>query len=259
MLTIFRMEWKRTFRRWQWLVSFLLMIAFLVAGMETYFDPVHPSSFEAILYAIGKGANALFPGIFPLAIALFAGSSLAWDRKTGYRDYILLRTTYKRYIGSKLLAAALAGFTLTVATELLAFLYAVIRYPTFSFTPDPDFVPGFLPGLYLTSPTLYVFGAMLIVALAAVFVGLFSVVISTMIKNIYIVIAVPWLLFLLLQFFLYIINGQHYAPLDLIGLYMIRRNYGTLEVPMYWVGLSVIMILITYAVYTVKYRTRRQG
>jgi hypothetical protein len=251
------MEFHRLFYRKNWFVfSFLILLGFYIQGIETYFDPNHPNSFDAFLYAHGEGAGALLPGIFPLVISLFAGSSLAWDRRTGFETYLFTRTNYRIYLASKLISTAISSFVFVLLTDLIAFLYSCFRYSTFSYTPITENAPGYVSSLYMNSPFGYVFLIMLNGALAAIAIAFISVVISIFVKNIYIVLALPWLLFLFLQFALYVIKQIHYAPLDLLGLYMLRKNYSLLEIPSVWCSVSILLLLVSFLVYSIKYRNR---
>lgn len=252
-----RIELRRAVHKWRWFIPFMIILGCCIEGILVYFDPIHPNAFSSFLYGIGKGADAILGLVFPLAIPLFVGGSLAVDRRTGFENYILSRMNYKQYIGAKLLSAAIASVMLVLITELIAFGVALLIYPDFAYKPVSYNAPGYATHLYLTWPYLYVLLIICNNAVAAISISFISVMFSTMIKNMYVVLALPWVSFLLLQYVIYSAgNGDHYAPLDLIGLYMVEQDYTVLEVPMLWISLAVVLAMMTFAITSLKYKAR---
>ncbi|GAC42656.1 IIC component [Paenibacillus popilliae ATCC 14706] len=234
----------------------MIIIAFFIIGMESYFSPRHPNFFSAYFYAHGAGADSFLAGVFPLAVTLLVGHSLAWDRKTGFYNYGLIRTNYRRFIGGKFIAAAITSFILVCVTELLAFAYAVLRYPTYDISHIQ--IAYALP-LYKELPFVYILLIIFNTVLAAICFSFLSITLSTLLTNIYLVVALPWLFAFLLQFFLYIISEIKYAPLDLLGIYMIRTayHYSIFEIAIVWGGTALFLVIITFSIYAaVKFKVR---
>ncbi|GAC42652.1 hypothetical protein [Paenibacillus popilliae] len=253
MLKIAQMELFRIFCKWYSIIPFIIIIACFIQGLETYFDPIHPNFFSAYFYAHGAGAEALLAGIFPLAVTLLVGHSLAWDRKTGFYNYVMIRTNCWKFIGSKLVSAAISSFVLVCVTELIAMAYAMVRYPIYDISHSQIV---YALDLYKADPFVYVLLIILNTILAAICFSFLSITLSTLLTNIYLVVALPWLFAFILQFFLYIISKIRYAPLDLLGIYMLRNDYSIFEIAMVWGGISLSLVIITFSIYAVKFKVR---
>lgn len=251
MIKIVQMELFRTFCKWNCIVPFIIIIIFFIQGMESYFDPIHPNFFSAYFYAHGAGAGALLPGIFPLAVTLLVGHSLAWDRKTGFYDYVMIRTNYRKFIGSKFVSAAISSFVLVCVTELIAMAYAMVRYPIYDISHSHIV---YALDLYKTAPFVYVLLIISNMIVAAICFSFISIILSTILKNIYLIVALPWLFALLLQFFLYIMSEIKYAPMDLLGIYMLGNDYSVFEIAMVWGGISLLLVIITFSIYALKFK-----
>lgn len=266
MLQILKIELKRGLFRWQMYVAFILMVACLAQGFSEVWVPnstIHASaqyynSYIAFLYAIGQGSTVIFPGIFPLICVLVAGDSLAWDRRTGFERFVLMRTTYTRYIFGKVISVCVLSFGFVLVSELLAYVYAFLEYPTVS---KIQYVAGITPhysqNLFLHLPLVYVMLVIVNTALFALIISLMSLAISTITKNVFIVSGVPWIFLFLLQFAMYSIHYTKFAPLDLVGLYISDVNhYQTYEIPTLWVVVGILLVVSVYVLYTTKFKAR---
>lgn len=245
-------------------IAFILMSALFIQGFEAFRPgPYVPLSMErnnfyvAFLYAQGMGANALLAGVFPLVIALASGDSLVWDKKSGYEQHQLMRISYNRYILGKLFGASIISFGFVFVSELLAFTYGMIMFPgVVTLKKILGITPDYAADLFINHPFLYVLLIILNTALFGMVISLLSMLISTFVKNVYVVIAVPWLLFFVLQFVFYAINLSKFAPLDLVGMYMSSsfQQYSTLEIPLTRISLWLILFISTYLAYIRKFK-----
>lgn len=241
------------------LISFLLVITFLIQGYEAFRpnvqfiaeNPNYNNYFLAFLYAQGMGPKAILPGILPLAIALAVGASLAWDRKTGYIQALMIRITYKKYILGKLISAILISFFFIFISELVAFLYGVLTFPGIKTILENYKTPFYATDLFLSHPFLYVLLIIFNIALLSTVISLLTVFLSTISKNVLLVTALPWLLFIVLQFVFYALGLNRYAPIDLVGMYMLNNfRYDTLEIPLIWLGIGMVLFLLTYLTFS---------
>lgn len=258
------MELQRNLYRWQFLVAWTLLIGSFWQGFhafqpgsKAFVSPETTNVFLAFIYALGEGPNVLLPGVFPLIAVLFAGDSLAWDRRTGYEQAILLRTSYKRYIVGKALAAAATSGGLVFITEVLAFLYGLAQFSTVSHPTPSVLAPTYAPQLFFYHPWLYVGLLMINTALLAAVVSVFALMLSTWIPNAYIVAGIPWVLFFVLQFGFYAMGWIAYAPIDLVGAYVVSYyHHPTLGIPILWLGLAGVFVLGTYGSYAKQFWVR---
>jgi hypothetical protein len=262
---ITKMEIRRAFFRRQALVAFLIMSAFFIQGFEAYRPgPLVPVTanhnfYFAFLYAHGNGASGLLPLVFALIVSLAAGNSLAWDKKSGFIQYVLMRTSYKTYIVGKMVSASVVSFVFVFISELFCFVLAAIQFPNISDINKihSSFIPKYAGSLFIDHPFLYILLIIFNSALSAVFISMVSVFVSTTVKNIYIVVATPWLLFIVLHFVLYSINLTRYAPLDLVGAYILNHfSYRTLEIPFIWIVLSIVFYTLTYFFFARNFKAR---
>ena len=65
------------------------------AGVRS--QPGHYNAYLAFLN-IFNGPTDFIVGILPLLVPVAAGDSLAWDRKSGFVEYVVNRSSLRRYI-----------------------------------------------------------------------------------------------------------------------------------------------------------------
>lgn len=120
--------------RWPSVLVFLLIVGFMIQGYMDYHINSHNSSrhsaYMAYLSALGFGGAAYWVGILPLAACLIAGDSLAWDRRSGFIRFRLIRVPRRRYIAQKILATSLFTALLFFAGFLVSFLIAIVPLPS---------------------------------------------------------------------------------------------------------------------------------
>jgi ABC-type Na+ efflux pump permease subunit len=258
-------ELKRAMQRRQTWLALVVMLAFFIAGFEAYrpgpnrLGPDHYNVYMAFLYAMGKGSSAVLPGVFPLMISLAAGDSLAWDKRTGFDQSLLLRMTFRKYIVGKMLAASLISFCFVYLAALLAMVYGCATFPVVSSVPQIDGVtPDYARGLFLDHPLLYLMFVVFNTALLGMATALLSVLLSTIIRNIYVVTVIPWLMYFVLQFMLYSFHSIRYAPLDMVGQYLLDgvHQYSTWEMPLLRLGLWAVLFGATNLIFAQKFKVR---
>lgn len=259
---IIKTEIRRNFLRWQTLLAFILMLAFFIQGFEAFrpngieLSPERQNFFLAFLYAQGKGPRAMLAIVLPLVVALIAGDSLAWDRKTGFNHFTLMRSTYKKYILGKIIGASITSFIFVFVSEWIAFLYGIFSFPkpeTMQYILGVS--PDYAAQLFLDSPFVYILLIIFNTSLLAMVISLVAVLISVKVKNIFVVIATPFLLFILLQFAFNILSFDRYAPMDLIGIYMLSNfKYQIFEIPAIWIVLWLVLAFGIYSSFTNKYK-----
>lgn len=261
LLKFIKVEIGRQFVRWQTLLALILMFALFIQGFEAFrpngiaLSSDKHNYFLAFLYAQGKGPRAMLPIIVALVVSLVAGDSLALDRKTGYVQFSLLRITYPKYILGKIISASIISFVFVFIAEAVAFIYGVLTFPAPAVMEyNRGIYPEYASQLFIDHPYLYVLLIIFNTSLMAMVIALLSVFVSTKVKNVLVVIAVPFTLSILLQFAFNALNLNRYAPLDLVGTYMLSYyKYQTLEIPGIHITLWMILCFITYGVYTRKF------
>jgi hypothetical protein len=261
-INLIKIEIKRILYQKQILIAFLLMCILFFQGFQSfrpgpfvYYSPERFSFYLAFFNAQG-GPSALLPAFFPLLLPLASGYSLAGDIKTGYDKNILLRISYKNYILGKLVAQSLISFGFIFIAEIIAFGYSLIGFPGVQHLEKiQGITPAYVSDLFINNPSIYILVIILNLALLGACISVLSTLLSVFIQNIYIITAVPWLLFILFQFIFYSIDLGKYAPMDLIGLYIFTDRYNLIEIPLSRIIIWLILCLLTYIFYTKKFIT----
>lgn len=194
------------------------MIAFMVQGLWSYaaqqaVPPSGANAFQAYLSALGSGPSAYWIGVLPLVAALIAADSLAWDRQTGIFRFYLPRADRLHYVWGKWLAVV--AFTAVVVAGGLA-IAAIIAGAAFPFALPPwhrvggfatltvagapatyrDPFPVFAHALFFAHPVLYLMLVAGLTVLSACVWASVGLVLSLWIANIYIVLAGPWVIYM---------------------------------------------------------------
>lgn len=255
--SMIRMELVRTLSRWQPWVALLLWVGLLIQGYEVFYpEPqmyVEPGSFNVfVAFTKTHGYDLAFlTPVIPLLAVMVAGDSLAWDVRTGFQHSMLLRMNGKEYILGKLIAISCITFLFVWIGELLGFLYAMIRYPVI-FPPYiiEGITPDYAQGLFMDYPILFLLLIIFNTAMAAVAFALIAVALSTKIKNLYAILALPWLGFTSLEFITQILGGTRISPLKYTGYYFLAVfQYKVWEIPLFWVSLAALAFLLTYVLF----------
>lgn len=259
---IIKTEVSRNFLRWQTLLAFILMLTFFYQGFEAFrpngleLSSDKHNFFLAFLYAQGKGPRAMLAMVLPLVVALTAGDSLAWDQKTGYKHLTLMRTTYKNYILGKIISASITSFIFVFISEWIAFFYGTTIFPK---AETMQYILGVSPDyatqLFIYNPYIYILLIIFNTSLLAMVISLLSLMVSVKVKNIFIVVATPFLFFIILQFIFNTLSMNRYAPFDLVGIYMLSNyKYQIYEIPLIWVILWLILAFGIYSLFSQKYK-----
>lgn len=276
MITVVKSEILRVLKRRNLIVAFLLLVGFMLQGYYSYKNMgyvVWEESAYVAYVSIFSGNNAYFIGILPLIACLIAADSLAWDRRTGFVRFMLTRSHRREYILGKIVAVSVTTAVVVLAGLLLSFVMATALFPlklppwhwvgdtaTFTLRGVPaDYVspvPVFLHNLFFTHPLIYVVTITFIATLAAVAYANVALLLSLWTSNIYLVLAVPWLLHVGLNFIfgvLAVITNKDFAafsPIVLTGAFIDRGNDpGKIYVPIIWITTILLAATVTYVLF----------
>lgn len=275
MFSILSTESRRLRHRWQTALAFLLIVGFMVQGYIAYQNNGYLSNqfsaYIAYLYALGAGGSAFWIGILPLAACLIAGDSLAWDRKTGAVRFLLVRVPRRRYIVQKILATSLFTGLLFFAGLLVSFLIAIVWFPmtlppwhvvngvpTLShIVPNGEVYPfpTFFHNLFFEHPLVHALLVTLVVILSAVAWANLSLLLSLWTTNIYLVLGIPWLTYIVVMFIMAIplVGLPHISPLALSGPFIAMRSGPLgLWIPFIWLVIIVGLAAATYTIFVLR-------
>ncbi|MDN5363089.1 MAG: hypothetical protein PWQ91_150 [Eubacteriales bacterium] len=276
MITVVKSEILRVLKRRNLIIAFFLLIGFMLQGYYSYKNMGYvvreESAYVAYISTLSSN-NAYIIGVLPLITCLIAADSLAWDRKTGYVRFMLTRSQRRDYILGKIAAVSVITAAVVLLGFLFSFVLAAVLYPlrlpswhwvgnvaTFTIPEAPaDYVnpvPVFLHNLFFTHPFIYVMIITIIVTLAAVAYANVALLLSLWTSNIYLVLAVPWLLHVGLNFVfgvLAVITNKDFAafsPIVLTGAFIDHGNDpGKIYVPIIWITTILLAATVTYVLF----------
>jgi ABC-type transport system involved in multi-copper enzyme maturation permease subunit len=219
-----RVELFRAFNNRFFMLSVLLGLLSLAYGLSDYISGPNPNNipgasaflnnaFDAFIWA----ENGLFALLAPLMAVLPFSDSFVVDRSQGYMNFILSRSSYRKYLTSKFLSNFLAGGTSLTIPLLILYGCTNVTYPR-GFPPllnaripyDP--MPGPAGHLYRANPDLYI---LFLIGLAFLFGAVYATLalaISSLVHNRYIALASPFLLYLVANFTLAILRLEIWSP-----------------------------------------------
>ena len=231
-------EFRRAFLSWAFVLALVITSVCFAIGLKEYGPPISPftrpeerylypfeqNAFDAFLWAMGLGGPlALFA---PLIAALPFAASFITDRSSGYITFILSRTSFRRYRTSKYVANLLAGGVSTSLPLLVGYGIINIFYkrglPPIPVSPSEEWVGARLPWvnangtfgyLYRTKPDLYIFFLIGLVFLWGAAWAMAGLATSSFIHNKYRALVAPFLLYVVVDFFLQNIGKPEWSPL----------------------------------------------
>ena len=187
MKQIIRNECKRVF--WGRGMAVSLVISFSVIVWHLYNHVFGPGAISSVniftretLFQMWIGGNVtymqtyLYFKIIPLLCVLPAGATLFEDYKSGYTNFVFIRTTRSKFLIAKYIAVFLSGgFAITVPL-VLNFLCTALRFPALK--PEPIMMIG--PNLNAMWLDLYYDNPWLFTVLSFLIIFLLSGAIATL-------------------------------------------------------------------------------
>lgn len=189
--------------------------------------------------------SAIFFNIFPLAAALPNGLSLYSDRKNGYMAQMILRKTRTRYFSEKFVATFFSGglvITIPVILNIMiTALHFPIRKPDLYFDIYTSVQPfSFASTYFYTVPFVHLLLRVLIIFLYSGTAAVMCLAMTCFSRNRYIILFVPMLLFLFLNFSYSIIQVPYeLSPLRFLG----AHNAQIMWTPIVWGELLILLFL----------------
>lgn len=219
-----KQEFRRAFVNKYFLLAILLAILTLIFGIIDYMSGPNPreipgaspflnNTFDAFLWAQGS----LFALVAPIIAVLAFGDSYVVDRLKGYQNFILLRTTYRKYLTVKFIANLLAGGMSLALPLLILYGFTNIAFLR-GFPPETNaripyyMLPGPLGSIYAKSPDLYIFFLIFLAFIFGIAYSTFALAFSIFIRNRYIVLATPFLFYIVIEFILQILGLPNWGP-----------------------------------------------
>lgn len=231
MKNMIRIEMKRAFFNGNYIVS--LLIGHIIAGTHIYMR-VLPAMSRVDNYLLGKGEYpvslynmwigaggatfqpVLFFMILPILCCMPYAGSCSLDRDCGYRMHILTKTNKYQYYFAKCVAVFLSGGTAIVIPLIMnlvvtaMFIPAVIPESTSKTFPLAEH--SMWCELFYSHPMQYIGRYLFLIFLFAGLFALFGVIASFYIKNRYLVLLLPFIIYTMSNFILNYLALYKYSP-----------------------------------------------
>ncbi len=266
-----QIELKRSILRWQFWLAIILMGGLIIHGYhQAWIEAIHgpadapyPTStpadnnaFLVFIYSQGNTGLSFIGAVWPLVAALIAGDSLAWDRKSGYLQSVLLRIGYKKYIIGKIISISAITFFVIFLAESLLFAYGLIQFPIHDPAQmDPQYYPKYGSTLFSQFPYLYSFLIIFNISLFGAVIASTCLLISTKIRNLMVVVALPWIIYIVLSFVIQVIGLVPFAPIILTADYFSYHS-DLWIIPLIWILLWGIISYLTYLSFQHQFRKK---
>lgn len=260
-------ELKRAFHNRTFLSAFLIALGCLGYGLYNYnrgylevqgipgIDPFRYNVFDALLFA----RFDLIMLIAPLLSAFPFADSFSVERSNGYRSLVLLRTKNVRYVTSKFIANALAGGLVLFSPHVLIYILSDLIYPNELPTylgQQRLIITGPFSEIYPIDPALYVWIIMILSFLFGAIYSSLGMAISMFIENRYVIIATPFLIYLMGTFILANLRLEFLLPSVTFAPYQVTTSsfesvFG--ELVLLLIFAAVIIILCSRKVFQFRY------
>ena len=262
------MEFKRSFR-WQSFLALLFILAIFGYAYscdyncheyQGFMNPKY-GAYNKFFRAIKGTSSATFVMIAPLIISLICGDSLNIDRQQNMLPLFLARIDYQKYILKKIIALSIVGFIFVFSVLLLSYILAAFIFPyTFPVQKDQG-EPWFWGDLCLAQPYFYLLINLCIQGLIGACFSIFALFISILIKNRFVGLALPWLIYLIMTVVLEMIKLGRYKPIVLAGGYLYHpyySNQGTeCLIPLCWLTFWALFSILTYICFRASFKKGR--
>ncbi|WP_025027835.1 hypothetical protein [Caldalkalibacillus mannanilyticus] len=182
----------RNLVRWQLVLASIFLFGLYLHGIEDYRQNLTDiylydnNYYSAFLAGQGAGGWSILPILIPLVVALVAGDSLAWDRKTRFIEYINVRIDKHYYFLYKVVSSAITSI---IFVGLISFIVFVYCYFTFQSPLDLTLTelskPTYALELFESHSLLYVIVITINLCLIAMVISAISLLVSIFVKNIY--------------------------------------------------------------------------
>ena len=252
-----RTELKRAFCSKPFWMTCVITLAMLAFGSSDYLSPSYATIklprpwWIYYFHAFFLGMKTMLPVFFPIVAMIPYVLSYRRDRDSGYRLFILLKTSRKSYLAAKSLAVGSSAFVATL-------LPCLAWIPVCRLLGDRDwdfanqyygnnihFAPSFYEEHVFLYCVMYAFhAAILVTAFAILGLGL-----SAVVKNRYLALLLPFCYAIFSSSILSSLIGKWFAALDMMPLqiYYYKEAYplGYWTIPIY----EAVLIAVGSALY----------
>lgn len=194
----FREELRRAVLSRNTLVTGTLIILCLFLGSAEFIFNRYPgvNAMYLFLFAHSKGTSSILNLLFPIIVSIPFAASYVQDVRSGFASYIFLRTSKMKYAVTRLVVNGMVSSGIVIVCMLgMYILFLLLTGFDIGYTESVSIT--MFNEFYKESPVLYVFFLILNSGLCAIVFSTLGLGISTLIRNQYITLVVPFVYYLL--------------------------------------------------------------
>lgn len=179
-----------------------------------HLPPFYINAYDAFIWA----HNGIISIIAPLIATLPFVDSLALDRSSGYLRFILLRTSRRNYLLSKMFACAVAGGLAITLPFVVMYGYTSLSLPRGLPSPEQSRIVsdaralGPFGALYREAPDAYIWSLLGLIFIFGMTYATFGLSLSALTENRYIILSTPFLMCNVLHFILSVLGLPQWSP-----------------------------------------------
>lgn len=252
------MEIKRLFISNYFYAIILLAIILGLAGLYSYYMDISYfkinkqydsiTAYDAWLYCLGVGSGSILKVIFPLLISVPFCDSFLRDYKSGYINFIITRSIYKKYIYAKLISNGLAGILIMGVSLVSLLIICIILFPSNLPNTELNYKPsGVFSEIYKNAPIYYCFFLIIINMIFGLLYSLLGFVSGFLLKHRLSVIIFPFLFYLIIDMLSQLFHFNFLLPTKLIVPFETSAHMSDL-----FAGYIVIILMISFFIYQFK-------
>lgn len=189
--------------------------------------------------------SVLFYYLAPLLCCAPFASTLCSDLQSGYASELLTRSSTAEYLRAKVVASCLTAVVIVVVPQIVNLIGTMLFLPII----QPDPVTGLFPispdaaaaELFYENPWAYTVLFLVIGAVVAALLACFSLVCSLWLRSPLLVLLLPFLVSVLLNFLFFTWGITCYAPNVIIAPY---QGYPGLSLPLALAGLAACSLAL---------------
>lgn len=253
MLDLFKLELKRAFLNKNFLISiFISLIAISISLKDPWQFRDEYSSVEAWMRGIGMG-NGIMILFIPFLVSIAYSTSLAEEKKNNYLKYIYIRVRSDRYLWTKGIVNALVGGISVLLPSIILLIVVSLNFKSTSLlgidpymiSNDPlAWVMDYNNIIYLLLQCMWLFFHGMIWAT-------FSFIVSLITKRFIVVIMVPFIYYIGVNFLLAIIGLGEYTPPSSVAPYLVS---GSTIISMMVQPILIILIIFSISMFYLRFK-----
>lgn len=185
-----------------------------ISARVAHLPPFYINAYDAFVWA----HNGIIGIIAPLIVTLPFADSLALDRSSGYLRFILLRTSRRNYLLSKMFACALAGGLSITLPFVVMYGYTSLTLPRGLPSPEQSRIVsdarslGPFGALYREAPDVYIWSLLGLIFIFGMIYAIFGLSLSALTENRYVILSTPFLMCNILHFILSVLGLPQWSP-----------------------------------------------